>query len=407
MRRSGKVQGGALQFVVFMGTVIAVLLLCFVLLTYTHTFFGQKTDRFVELVKTNESAFRQLLQGTKTGPSSWDEQGIHMQHQSQTWGMYEVHTLRSGFQKQMFERTALTGHGYAGEPPSLYLQDNNRPLVLAGQAGLIGKAFLPPAGIRPGNIGGVGFYGAVPPDHLVAQSQSSLPALDRKELRAEGERTPFKPGMKRKRSFHEPAINISGETVVLEDVTVSGHVIIAATNTIVVRPTATLYDVILQAPEIRIEPGVQGRFQAFATKKIDVGAGAQLGYPSALVLRATTAQEPQIQPQDFKQIRLGPNSYVGGCIVYLDSFEEKAAYPNVHLDATAEVAGEIYSQGPIEVKGRISGSVYTHSFMAMEKGSRYQNHLFEGRINSKELPPTFAGLALNGKTIKKIARWVE
>ena len=407
MRRSIKVQGGALQFVVFMGAVIAVLLLCFVLLTYTHKFFGQKTDRFVDIVKTNESVFRELLRSAKEGPSSWEAQGIHMQHRSQPWGMYEVHTLRSGFQKQIFERTALTGHGYAGEPPSLYLQDNNRPLVLAGQAGFTGKSFIPQAGIRPGNIGGVGFYGSIPPDYLIAQSQPGLPALEFAVPETTSERMDLRPGMKIERSFRDPAVTINGVILELEDVTFSGHVHIQASQRIVVRPSAQLYDVVLQAPEIYIDRGVNGRFQAFATKKIDVGAGSQLGYPSALVLWTTSVQEQPVQPQDFKQIRLGPNSYVGGCLVYLDTFEEKASYPNLHVDATAEVVGEVFSEGPIEVKGNITGSVYTHSFMAMENGSRYQNHLFEGRINSTELPASFAGLGLTGKTTKRIALWVE
>ena len=61
----------------------------------------------------------------------------------------------------------------------------------------------------------------------------------------------------------------------------------------------------------------------------------------------------------------------------------------------------------IEIKGLVTGSVYTHSFMAMENGSRYQNHLFEGRINSTALSESYAGLALAGKTSKQIARWVE
>ncbi len=47
-----KIKAGALQFVLFVGAIIAVLLMSFLLLTYTHQHFEKKTDVLIEVLRS-------------------------------------------------------------------------------------------------------------------------------------------------------------------------------------------------------------------------------------------------------------------------------------------------------------------------------------------------------------------
>ena len=61
MRLRKKVKAGALQFVLFMGAVIAVLLMTFVLLNHTHQLFDKKTTKVVEVVKKADMGIQQAM----------------------------------------------------------------------------------------------------------------------------------------------------------------------------------------------------------------------------------------------------------------------------------------------------------------------------------------------------------
>ena len=51
MRWNQKIRAGALQFVLFIGVVITLLLLTFVTLAHSHSLFGKKSELFVKTIK--------------------------------------------------------------------------------------------------------------------------------------------------------------------------------------------------------------------------------------------------------------------------------------------------------------------------------------------------------------------
>ena len=50
-----KIKGGALQFVLFVGTIVAVLLMSFVLISHSHTLFKKKTDITIALIQAADN----------------------------------------------------------------------------------------------------------------------------------------------------------------------------------------------------------------------------------------------------------------------------------------------------------------------------------------------------------------
>ena len=59
----------------------------------------------------------------------------------------------------------------------------------------------------------------------------------------------------------------------------------------------------------------------------------------------------------------------------------------------------------MELKGKVYGSVFTDSFIAIANGSYYQNHLLDAEINSAELEDEYIGLPLVN-TKKGVAKWL-
>ncbi len=77
---------------------------------------------------------------------------------------------------------------------------------------------------------------------------------------------------------------------------------IAAGEKIVVGPKATLFGAVLKAPVIEIKKGFSGSLQAFASRRIEVGEGAGLLFPSVLAVAA----------EDSGQIVIGEEALFGG-----------------------------------------------------------------------------------------------
>ena len=419
--RDVKIRAGALQFVLFIGAVIAILLLTFVLLSHSHSLFGKQTERLVQTVKSADSglslALKRALPLGDTVPLQLGmAEEITVKGVREYWGVYEKFTVTASTAAHDFSKTALVGHGITEDFPALYLQDNERPMIIVGNAKITGDAFLPKQGIRTGNISGNSYYHSNLIYGRQRQSRKQLPALNtevQSYLRnvgqpAYGGKTEdanvLSQGIVLQRSFKEPTLFIYGSTIELSNLRLTGNIVVNASQKIIVDPSSVLEDVILSAPEIQIKNRVKGRFQAVAKQHISVGEYCELAYPSALVV---TADRPGEQTAQRPLIHLKPNSNIRGALVALGSFEEQRFYPQMKIEEKATVVGEVYCEQNLELKGTIAGRVNTAAFMALENGSIYQNHLYQGSIDRTLLPQQYAGLPFEDNApIKTISKWL-
>ena len=69
------------------------------------------------------------------------------------------------------------------------------------------------------------------------------------------------------------------------------------------------------------------------------------------------------------------------------------------------VDGELYCEANTDLQATVNGSVYTNGFVAKQFGSIYQNHLYNARINSSQLPTAYAGLQWENSH-QNIAKWL-
>ncbi len=420
MKWSVKIQAGALQFVLFIGAVIAVLIMAFLLIAHTHSFFDKKTGLTVSVIQEADNGLAYALQ--KNMPSNgvlemtaMEQRDITVKVEKGYWGIFEKYTSSAKQGAIGFSKTALVGGHHSKGISALYLRDRQRPLILAGDAKIVGNAFLPPQGVRMGNVSGNSYVHHRLIFGRELASTSSLPSIREESLQqieklisghSNGEdRISLKPDSVLKNSFENPTYIIRGEILHLDGVSLTGNIMIVATRKITVESSAQLRDVVLVAPEIVIKDWVKGVFQAIASIRISVGRNCELNYPTALVVQ-DKQPENKIENKENSQLFIDSDSVVNGLVVYLDNTEKQRYNPQIKISDNTSVRGEVYCTENLELRGSVIGGVYTDAFITLENGSTYQNHLYNGRINSEALPSAYAGLSPDGEQQKKVMKWL-
>ena len=94
-------------------------------------------------------------------------------------------------------------------------------------------------------------------------------------------------------------------------------------------------------------------------------------------------------------------------IMVLDEAKTKQYIPQIKIETNTIVNGEVYCTKNIELEGTVNGMVSTDGFMALEDGSVYQNHLYNGTITSENLSNTYVGMLLASREgNKKVMKWL-
>jgi cytoskeletal protein CcmA (bactofilin family) len=209
-------------------------------------------------------------------------------------------------------------------------------------------------------------------------------------------------------SFKEKTKNMySSLPITLEKTEISGNIIIKSDTIIKIKKTALLRDVILIAPSIEIEDQVTGNFQSIASKNIKVGKECKLSYPSALILIQDNKDKPNAtNTKPFEnQIFIDTKTTIKGSICYLQTKELPDFNTQVVLEKESRIKGQVYCQGNFELKGCVSGCVFTKQFISNTAGSIFVNHIFNGTIENENIPSLYGGIVLE-KEKKTILKWL-
>lgn len=420
-----KIQAGALQFVLFIGAIVALLLLSFLLLTYTQKHFEKKSGILVEVLQGADYGMKASLTNTEQSGNEDVIQKpgdlpIEIRVQKGFWGLLEKRRVTSSHKNTTYTNSGLVGGKDTDEMPALYVCDHQRPVVLAGNSKITGTAYLPQQGLKMGNIGGNSYqhprllYGNSIPSkeklpELSAEFKARLREFSNPNYRPDGILLQLLPKEGIKNSFQEETKIYKSGSITLENISLSGNLMIVADKKITVRNTAQLRDVVLLAPEISIEDRVSGNFQAIANEKIEVGQGCRLWYPTALVLDKSNKRSNQntSDPPTTTALFVDKNTLIKGFLMFLEETEEKQYFPQVKIETNSVIEGEIYCAKNLELKGTVNGMVTTNGFMALENGNIYQNHIYGGIINSTQLSPYYVGIPLESRIgNKKLMQWL-
>lgn len=420
-----KLNAGALQLTIFITVIISLLLSAFVLFMSVQKRFNAQTSAISQTIMAANTAMdyaltHRLIANDTTVVSISDNNYNTLKVHREFWGLFEKIIATSKIKTTQFKKIALLGT-LIDDRTALYLQDNNKPLVLVGNTKIEGTSFVPKQGVKSGNIAGNSYYGS---KFIYGQTQTSskLPQLQNEilnYLRQIDDVGSSKPqehfisinnGAKSvySNSFLNPTQIVSSNTLlVLSNVSVSGNIIIQSKTKISVTNTAKLNDVILIAPEINIGKAVKGTFQAIASKKITVQKNCVLSYPSALVLTGQTSAQSNdtiLEEERVNRIELEANTTVKGVIAFL-GIQPKKNTPQIQIKTNATIFGEVYCTGSTELSGVVFGSMFSSNVISKQFGSTYINHMYNATIISKGLSQNYVGLPFS-KSKKGIAKWL-
>lgn len=422
-----KFKGSALQLTLFIMVVVALLLASFVLLVHIHKRFNLQTDFTVETIQNADFGINYALNNPirlndTISINLVDEDYKGLKVHRDFWGLFERVTSKSNVKNKVFYRMALIGGGQPKtNPTALYLQNNNKPLVLVGKTRIEGIAFLPRRGVKTGTISGQSYYGtqlvygptrtaSVFPK-LLSETKNQIKILDKTiDGLNQNQYLELRSGSSFKNSFFKPLQYVlNSKAITLQNIELVGHIVVQSKTKIIVDASAKLKDVILIAPHIEMRNNIKGSFQCFATKSIKVGNNCMLDYPSALVLseKETITSEPENpDTTDQNGIITEDNSTIKGVVVYLGQPKTNNYKSQVVLESNSQVLGEVYCSQNLELKGTVLGSVFTSNFIANQFGSVYQNYLYNASINANGLSNNYVGLTFNKTKQKGVIKWL-
>ncbi len=199
------------------------------------------------------------------------------------------------------------------------------------------------------------------------------------------------------------AIYNDQQRIYLQNISLSGNIIISSDISINVSNSALLENVILIAPEITIESNVKGSFQALATKKILVKENSILQYPSVLALFEEGKED--IAGEKEPLIVISKNVQLKGVVLCEGQTKNTDYNSQLYIAENSVITGEVYCKKNLELRGTVKGSVYTEGFIVRAFGSVYVNHIYNGVIDAVAIPDQFSGLLMNPTNLS-VAKWV-
>lgn len=426
MKLKLKLKSGALQFTVFIAVLIALLLAGLILYAYTFIYMKEQSKGAIENIQFADIGIQSLLEQKELSLDTAQIDFIKKENQSiktnlSQWGIFQKGIVVTQFRKKKFTKTAIIGSLINADlSPTLFLKETHNALTVVGTTSIRGIAYLPTQGVNSGYIAGNSYYGSQLIYGSIKKSTAELPKPEKTVLEAldnyiktykietqqdyidlntsSGIINSFK---SRTKGYY------SQNPIVLENKIISGNIIIKSETSIKIRKTALLTDVILIAPNIEIEDETTGSFQALASKKITMGKKCNLIYPSALVLsqdNKNSANEISTIPFD-NQIFIDAGSIVRGTVCYLQTKEIADFQTQIVLEKEAKIKGQVYCNGNFEIKGTVSGSVYTKQFVANQSGSIFMNHVYNATIENENVPKFYGGIILEQEP-KTVLKWL-
>lgn len=426
MKLKFKIKSGALQFTVFVAVLIALLLVGLILYAYTFIYMKEQSKGAIENVQLADIGIQTLLEQKEFNKDTTQVDFIKKENQTikihlSQWGLFQKGISVTQFRKKKFTKVAIIGSLInAAESPTLFLKENHNALTVVGTTSIRGNAYLPIQGVNSGYIAGNSYYGSQLIYGSIKKSTTELPKPEKAVLDA------IQYYLKEyKINNQEDFINLNSasriinsfktktkgyysvDPIVIDQKSILGNIIIKSETAIKIKKTALLSDIILIAPIIEIEDETQGSFQAIASKRITMGKNCNLSYPSALLLfqdNKTIPNEVSTIPFD-NQIFIDTKSTIKGSICYIQTKEIPDFQTQIVLEKEAKVKGQVYCNGNFELRGTVSGCVYTKQFLANQSGSIFVNHIYNGTIENETVPSIYGGIPLE-QELKTVLKWL-
>ncbi len=386
-----ELKAGSIFYALIVMLLVGIISTAMITLTFSNRFLEQKDDLKERLLRNSESGIQLLIAEEEAHIESFkidlfDEELDSVVLEKKEWGVFSI-ALASAFHQTTREKLNHSQIVQLGLFPSqknraaIYLEDNDKPLVIAGETYIEGNAYLPKAGIKKGAMKGVGYSGKTLVNGNIEHSEKELPTINKKKIRYLLNQFDQSSNQRLEdsisQSFNQESLIIKDDILILEDQILKGNIILNADSLVYIGKDVIMEDVLIFAPYIFIEDGFQGNIQAFATHLLDVGKDVRLRYPSVLGLikKENLPKEPELV--------IGTDSDITGLVFIKNEFFNKK-YPKLKIQKGAFIEGQVFAECSVELEGNIYGNISCKSFFLRYGSSSYSNHLLDVEINAKK-----------------------
>ena len=132
-----------------------------------------------------------------------------------------------------------------------------------------------------------------------------------------------------------------------------------------------------------------------------VGENCELAYPSVLgIIRKSSAAE-----NPFLSVNEG--STITGVLFAYQKSPSNRKQVKISIAEDAVIKGQVYSNGLVELRGSLHGSLMCNKFILNTPSSVYENHLLNSTIDYSQLSEHFVGINLVHRSeSRKIVKWL-
>ncbi|MCB0401205.1 MAG: hypothetical protein KDD41_03920 [Flavobacteriales bacterium] len=417
------IKAGALLYAMFLVVVIAIITSSFILVDYFN-------NAYITRAIKEETAYRNLHSGMNYGQVNYQHLPINTKHKldlfddgsevilyKQSWGAFYRLTASTDGNKGEISKSALLGSDYRHEEQvAIYLLDQNKPLSLTGKTDIKGICYLPKKGVERAYIEGKSFSGATLINGTKKTSANKLPEINTELIRENEQWLHQAPSLADsimdyelfletdtvRNGFGNRTLTLySPHTIVVENKTIRGNIILKSERNIIIRNTARMEDVLCYARGIQVEEDCVLNGQFFATDSIVTENNCRFVYPSVIALLNSGKN-------DQKKITLGEKNVLKGSVFLNCNQYDHKNRAALSIGEGSEIMGQVYSSDQLELRGNVSGGLTCRSFLLRTPSSVYENHLMDVTIDRSALPDDFVGVALTETTTNyRIIKWLD
>jgi len=389
-------KASSLLYAIFVCLIVS--LLCGSLLIIFNYQYRLKQQYFLEeeLVNASTSNFLQVIHKNDElgveGEVQFKDERFKTSYTISKWGFYNLVKTKTFLKKDTLYKVALIGSTSKKEKIALYLSDLDKPLNIGGTTKIKGDVKISKYGVKPAYINNQNFTGTKLIHGAIGVSGKRLPVLQQFEDVTGNQKIievllEELAGKSLYNSFYKPTIvvYVDGEYII-ENISLSGNIILQSKDSIYIKNTTALKDILIKAPSVVFDENFKGVVQVFAKKNVSLKKGVQLQYPSSIYIAHDSEEKIEVVLEEKSKL-------AGGIVLTGDSYQS-SLNRMVTINKGASVMGDVYCYGKTQLKGKVIGSVYTDRFYLKTASSIYENYIVGGEINRLGLPNNFIGLPL-------------
>ena len=397
--------GTSLTNAVFICIVVSIFTGALVLISHYQNLLNDRLYIYENRIDRNTSAFNYFLNNSEKiqydiiAPFDVFDDGVSSYFEKKHWGFYDILTCKTPYLNDTITKIALVGQKKRiKDHTALYLTNYDKSLKLSGKTEIFGKIQVPNGIIEQAYINGAK-GNSIKHLGLKIKSEDKLPEITTKPT-FDYSNAKAIPIDKLDKSitiinrFDKPTkvIDLSG-THELRDITLKGNIVLVSNDSLRINKTANLQDILIVVPSVHVLPDFAGSIHVVAKERIDIDENSTLQYPSSIYVKAINDNPCEIT------IKKG-STIIGGIVIDGES-HLNTTNRTLTLQDDVHVVGTIYCNGSTQLKGTVTGSVYTNKIHLKTASSNYENIILNATIDNNSLPKNFIELPLFNNITKQ------